>query len=102
MKNKVLTEKGLFIKSNLSLLVTSISPAKWLPSSKLNLTDDGFIKINNYLQTNEYHNIFAAGDISSIENHNLPKAGVFAVRQGPVLAKNLHSHILKKHLMIAM
>ncbi len=99
MKNKVLTEKGLSIKSNLNLLVTSISPAKWLSSSKLNLTDDGFIKINHYLQTNEYHNIFAAGDISSIENHNLPKAGVYAVRQGPVLAKNLHSHILKKHLI---
>ena len=97
-KNKILTKKGLIIKSNLNLLVTSISPPKWLSFSNLPLTNDGFIKVNEYLQLNEYKNIFAAGDISSMEKHNLPKAGVFAVRQGPILAKNLHSHIIKKQL----
>ena len=57
------------------------------------MDNSGFIRVNKFLQTSN-ENIFASGDVSSFENKNLPKAGVYAVRQGPILYKNLRAKIL--------
>lgn len=54
-------------------------------------TDDlGFLSINEFLQAADGPpNIFAAGDVATSTVHPRPKAGVFAVRQGPPLADNI-------------
>ena len=47
------------------------------------------------LQTIEYDNVFAAGDVASMARKIREKAGVFAVRAGPYLAANLRAFIEK-------
>ena len=50
----------------------------------------GFLSINEYMQAAAGPpNIFACGDVATSTVYPRPKAGVFAVRQGPPLTNNI-------------
>ena len=70
--------------------VTEAGGAPWLADTGLALDDAGFVVVDATLRSVTDPRIFAAGDVASNRDHPRPKAGVFAVRQGPVLAENLH------------
>lgn len=58
----------------------------------LAVSDRGWIRVNQYLQSISHPCIFAAGDcnvMEGISNGSPPKAGVYAVRSGPILVENL-------------
>mmetsp|Transcript_31964 Transcript_31964/g.52132 ORF Transcript_31964/g.52132 Transcript_31964/m.52132 type:complete len:285 (-) Transcript_31964:522-1376(-) len=58
----------------------------------LSVSDRGWIRVNQHLQSLSHPSVFAAGDCCEIVNGNLrspPKAGVYAVRSGPILIENL-------------
>ena len=69
--------------------VTRAGGAAWLGNTGLALDAEGFIVVGDNLQSVSDPLIFAAGDIASMQNHTLEKAGVFAVRMGRPLAENL-------------
>ena len=69
--------------------VTGAAPPAWLANSGLALNDSNFININKYLQSSNHAEVFAAGDCATVNGAVYPKSGVYAVRQGPVLAENL-------------
>ncbi|UYG07095.1 selenide, water dikinase SelD [Halomonas sp. M4R1S46] len=78
--------------------VTNASGAAWLRDTRLDLDDDGFIKVGDTLQSLSDPRIFAAGDIAHQVNHPREKAGVFAVRQGRPLADNLRAAVTGRPL----
>ncbi len=51
--------------------------------------DGGFLLTENTLRSTSGDSIFAVGDTGTIQNETLPKAGVYAVRQGPILWDNI-------------
>ena len=53
--------------------------------------ESGFLQTRPTLQLLDYDTVFAAGDVAQIANNERPKAGVFAVRAGPVLARNIRA-----------
>lgn len=71
------------------LWATNAAAPSWLRSTALALDEHGFIRVDSRLRSISHDNVFAAGDIASMEGVNLPKSGVYAVRQGPVLYRNL-------------
>ena len=86
------------LQTDCCVIATGASPAKWLADTGLALDEQGFLQVTKTLQSTSHPWVFAAGDIASIINHPRPKSGVYAVRQGKPLAKNLRRFALGKTL----
>jgi len=69
------------------LLASGAAAWPWLAHSGLGCDERGFVLIAPTLQSYSHPRIFAAGDCASLPGAR--KSGVYAVRQGPVLAANL-------------
>lgn len=80
------------------LWVIGAEPAAWVRQSGLESDDRGFMKIDDHLRSTSHPDVFGAGDIATVVGAPRPKAGVFAVRQGPPLADNLRWAIRNRPL----
>jgi len=81
-----------------AFVVTEASAAKWFAGTGLPLDPRGFFAVEPTLRSTGDERIFAVGDCASVAAHPRPKAGVFAVRQGPPLADNLRRALLGQPL----
>ncbi len=79
---------------DLVLWATGAQPHEWQtdPARRggLAVTDDGFIRVDKHLRSVSHPQVLATGDCAGW-TPPLPKAGVYAVRQGPVLVHNLRA-----------
>ncbi len=71
------------------IFVTQATAPEWVSRSGLATDDRGFIAVESTLRSTSHSQVFASGDIASIQEFPVPKSGVFAVRQGKPLAQNL-------------
>ncbi|MCB2117423.1 MAG: selenide, water dikinase SelD [Rhodobacteraceae bacterium] len=79
---------GRRVRSAFTLGTAATRPQDWLEGTGLGLTE-GFVTVGPTLQTESDPAIFAVGDIAHMGFAPRPKAGVYAVRQAPVLLHNL-------------
>jgi selenide,water dikinase len=94
----VYCENGNQVDLDEIIWVTWAGAAGWMADTGLDVDDQGFVRVNDYLQSTSHPDVFAAGDIATMINHARPKAGVFAVRQGPPLTDNLRRALLSQTL----
>lgn len=80
---------GRWHQADAVFVVTEASAAPWFAETGLPLDERGFLAVDATLASTGDERIFAAGDCATVLEHRRPKAGVFAVRQGPPLADNL-------------
>jgi selenide, water dikinase len=78
---------------DLALLTTGAAAPRWLGDTGLALDSRGFVRVDRFLRSVSHEDVFAAGDVAALEGSPRPKAGVFPVRQGPVLAENLRRRL---------
>ena len=81
------------------LWATGGAPPGLLKDTNLEISGAGFIRVRPSLQAMGYDNVFAAGDCIEFPSRSLPKSGVYAVREGPVLARNLHAWLEHRSLV---
>ncbi|MEX2016072.1 MAG: selenide, water dikinase SelD [Candidatus Hydrogenedentales bacterium] len=82
-------DSGAVIPYDALVWVTGAAPLIWIGNTELDKDDAGFIATDEYLRSTSHDFVFAVGDTATIVTSPRPKSGVFAVRQGPVLAENL-------------
>jgi selenide,water dikinase len=81
----VTTATGETIAAGFVTAAVGARPAPWLAEGGLAVTADGFVEVDAHLRSVSHGHVFAAGDVAHLTASPRPKAGVFAVRQGPVL-----------------
>lgn len=77
------------IGSNFVVGAAGATPHAWVNDCGLAM-HNGFIKVNQTLESS-VPGVFAVGDCAHMTFDPRPKAGVYAVRQAPVLLRNLHN-----------
>lgn len=78
---------------DLVILATGAAPPPWLKASGLECDERGFVLAQDTLQSVSHAEVFAAGDCASLASQRLPKSGVYAVRQGETLARNVRAAV---------
>ncbi len=93
------TRDGRTFDADETMWVTQAGGPVWLQSTGLALDDKGFILVHPQLQCLNDPLVFAAGDIASLVERPLEKAGVFAVRMAKPLAENLRRSLRGQKLL---
>ncbi|MEM1087367.1 MAG: FAD-dependent oxidoreductase [Pseudomonadota bacterium] len=90
-KDSVCLRSGRTFSANFNLATSGAVPHNWIAHTGLDL-HEGFIRVDEHLQT-QSKGVFAVGDCAHLSTDPRPKAGVYAVRQAPVLLDNLRRSI---------
>jgi selenide, water dikinase len=91
---RLLAEDGRTVVADHLFWVTGVAAPEWLRGSGLATDRAGFVQVDRCLRSVSHPEIFAAGDVAALQGQPRPKSGVFAVREGPVLAANLRRAVL--------
>ncbi len=91
---QLILDDGSVLPVEHTILTTGAQPAPWIAESGLTIDDRGFARVDAHLRCVDHPHIFASGDIAALPSAR-PKAGVFAVRQGPILGENLRRAALQ-------
>jgi len=79
-------------------LALGVKPSPIFKASGLPTGPDGGLRVNRFLQSTRYPQIFGGGDCIYFEEQPLNKVGVYAVRQNPVLFHNLKAALVGGNL----
>jgi len=91
MSDRVEVEEGSPIPSALTIWLAGAA-APPLNVRTVATDEAGFLRIDGTLRAVGGEPVWGAGDCIALEGHpEMPRAGVYAVRQGPVLARNLRA-----------
>jgi selenide,water dikinase len=90
-KNEIESDTGNTLSIQQSIWCTPATAPAWPKLAGLDTDENGFIAVNEFLQSTSHKHVFACGDVATMVKSPRPKAGVYAVRSAPFLTKNLRA-----------
>lgn len=97
-EHSVVTEDGIRHTADAVIWATGAAAPPVLSTLGLQTDEEGFIATTKTLQSLSDPRVFAVGDSGTVIESPSPKAGVYAVRQSPVLWHNLRALLAEKSL----
>jgi NADH dehydrogenase FAD-containing subunit len=88
-RERVRLTSGRELACDILLLAVGVQPSALFQDSGLPTGADGGLRVNQFLQSVKFPEIFGGGDCIYFGPRPLAKVGVYAVRQNPVLLENL-------------
>ncbi len=98
-EDHLLLKSGDRVEADAVIWATSAVAPELLGKLDLETDQKGFLLTQSTLQTIGNQRIMAVGDSGTIVDANLAKAGVYAVRQGPVLWDNIKRAVSNRKLI---
>lgn len=98
--DRVYLDDGTELEADLVVWATGAEGLPLLAESGFPVDDGGFVWVDDHLRAVDAPHVFAVGDCARMERHpDMPRAGVFAVRQGPILEENLRRTLRGRPLL---
>ncbi len=98
-ENMIQGNNGQTVPADLVIWATQAAPPTLLENIPLPKDERGFLLTKPTLQSIGEDRVFVVGDSGSLSQAPTPKAGVYAVRQGPVLWENLQRAVATQPLI---
>ena len=89
---RVETDSGKSIECGFAAVAAGATAQNWLNDADIEL-ENGFVVVDDELRSTSDPSIYAVGDCAHFGAAPLPKAGVYAVRQAPILLRNLRADL---------
>jgi NADH dehydrogenase FAD-containing subunit len=88
-EGRAVLDDGNELSYDLALSATGVQPSGIFRASQIPVGSDGGMLVNASLQSVAYPELFGGGDCISFQERPLDKVGVYAVRENPILYRNL-------------
>ncbi|GAB6909866.1 putative NADH dehydrogenase, FAD-containing subunit [Desulfosarcina cetonica] len=95
----VVLEHGEALPADFVFLALGVRPSPLFADSGIATGPDGGLRVNVFLQSTQYPDIFGGGDCIYFQKQPLDKVGVYAVRENPILYHNLLARLEGRDLM---
>jgi NADH dehydrogenase FAD-containing subunit len=92
------SQSGQQVSYDVAILTVGIVPQPIFADSGVETSEDGALLVNDYLQSTSYPDIFGAGDCIAVKGKRLDRVGVYAVREAPILFRNLLAMVKEEPL----
>ena len=87
--NAVVTTDGRRVPYDIVVAALGLRPSRWIGSAGLPTSPQGALLVDECLRSVGDPDVFGGGDCIAIGDCELPRVGVYGVRQAPILAHNL-------------
>lgn len=92
-------DNGEKLTADIVIWVTGACPPELLRHVNVAKSESGFLKVRHTLQSLDNDSVFVVGDSAELDDDRIDRAGVYAVRQGPILWQNLNRAVCGKTLV---
>ena len=99
IRDGVIRVGGETVRPDLTFLATGVRPSRVFADSGLATGPTGGLLVNERLQSVDHPEIFGGGDCIHFAPQPLDKVGVYAVRENPVLLRNVRAKLAGARLV---